>query len=437
MVTRTGVWKDSGSTANISLYIEGKMDESKEIHLRRRGENPELFSRGGVDGFVLITSNTYGPLKAITLCHDNSGNDPSWFLETLIIKDKQTGEVWNFLVNRWLAVEKGDGQIQATVPCFNTSYFGFSDQVRSMAPRILADSHIWLSVVGKASSSTFTRVQRASCCLSILFSAMIANAMFYNIGGESLAAIRVGPFKFSWQQIVIGVQSGVIVAPVNILIVLLFRLSRPRQLRDYKHKTGTDSFHLVEEARKSRFTLPHCLIYIGWFLCIATTLTSAAFTLFYSLMWGKELAEQWLASIMTSLAEDIFATQPMKVLLVACVISLLAIRRKKVCNAPVRDAETYGEMSDNEFDDDPKKTLRRYKLSKMRENKKKDVKLLRMIRQIILHTLFVFLMAITCYGNKNNNRFLMTTAVKQPFLKFDEVIAFSFRGKANNSQFIE
>ena len=127
----------------------------------------------------------------------------------------------------------------------------------------------------------------------------------------------------------------------------------------------------------------------------------------------------------------------MKVLLVACVISLLAIRRKKGCNAPVRDAETYGEMSDNEFDDDPKKTLRRYKLSKMRENKKKDVKLLRMIRQIILHTLFVFLMAITCYGNKNNNRFLMTTAVKQPFLKFDKVIAFSFRGKANNSQFIE
>ena len=169
-----------------------------------------------------------------------------------------------------------------------------------MAPRILADSHVWLSVVGKASSSTFTRVQRASCCLSILFSAMIANAMFYNIGGESLAAIRVGPFKFSWQQIVIGVQSGVIVVPVNILIVLLFRLSGPRQRRDYKHKTGTDSFHLVEEARKSRFTLPHCFIYIGWFLYITTTLTSAAFTLFYSLMWGKELAEQWLASIMTS-----------------------------------------------------------------------------------------------------------------------------------------
>lgn len=31
----------------------------------------------------------------------------------------------------------------------------------------------------------------------------------------------------------------------------------------------------------------------------------------------------------------------------------------------------------------------------------------------------------------------MTAAVKQPFLKFDKVIAFSFREKANDSQFTE
>ena len=406
--------------------IVGERSESNEIFFRRKGEKTEHFSRGSVDGFELITRGSYGPLTEITVFHDNSGKDPSWFLETVTIKDKQTEEQWDFPANRWLAVEKGDGQIQVTVLCLSRSFFGFSDQVRSSAPRKLADNHIWMSVFGKASSSTFTRVQRASCCMSILFSAMIANAMFYNIGGESDGAIQVGPFKFSWRQIVIGVQSGVIVAPVNVFIVFLFRSSRPLQRVDFNYRSATNSAHLVEETRKSSCMLPHFCIYIAWFLCIATTLTSAAFTLFYSLMWGKELAEQWLASIMTSLAEDIFFMQPTKVIIVICVISLFLYRKKGFGKSMAKDCET-SELngSDSEFvDDDPKIKLRRYELEKMRENKKREVKLMGMMRGIVLHSLFVFLMAITCYGNKNNNRFLMTNAVRQPFLKFETVSFF-------------
>ena len=413
------------------MTIIGEREESKEYWLRRKGDESELFSRGSIDGFALTTNGTFGPLKEITIGHDNSGENPSWFVETVTIKDRQSGEKWDFPVNRWLAVEKDDGQIEVTVPCLSRSCFGFSDQVRSRAPRRLADSHIWMSVFGKASSSTFTRVQRASCCMSILFSAMIANAMFYNIGGQSEAAIQVGPFKFSWRQIVIGVQSGVIVAPVNVLIVFLFRSSRPKQKVEETYKNASDLPHLVEEMRKSSCALPHFCIYIAWFFCIATTLTSAAFTLFYSLMWGKELAEQWLASIMTSLAEDILVMQPTKVMIVVIVVSLFLHKRKGSRKGSAQANETESIVSNSEFVEDyPKKAFRRYELAKMRANKIKEVKLFGMMRELFCHLLFVFFMAITCYGNKNNNRFLMTNAVKQPFLKFDTV---SFCEKKNGS----
>ena len=419
IVVSTGVWRNSGTTANTAVTIVGERNESKEIWLRRKGDKCDLFSRGSIDGFELITRGPFGSLKEITVAHDNAGPNPSWFLETVTIRDRQSGEKWDFTVNQWLAVEKGDGQIEVTVPCLSRSCFGFSDQVRSLAPRRLADSHIWMSVAGKASSSTFTRVQRASCCMSILFSAMIANAMFYNIGGESEAAIRVGPFKFSWRQIVIGIQSGVIVAPVNILIVFLFRSSRPKQKIEENYNIANDSLHLVDEIRKSSCALPHFCIYIGWFFCTATTLTSAAFTLFYSLIWGKELAEQWLASILTSLAEDILFMQPTKVMLIVCVVSLF-LHKKKGGGTHCETNES--RVSDSEFiDGDPKTFFRGYELGKIRENKKKEVKLIGMMRGVVLHVLCVFLMAITCYGNKNNNRFLMTNAVKGPLINFHKV----------------
>ena len=422
IVVSSGVWRNSGTTANVALTITGEMHESKTILLRNKNDECNFFSRGGIDGFEFLTSGYLGQLKEITITHDNTGENPSWFVENVIIKDNQTDEQWCFPVNRWLAVEKGDGQIDVTVRCLGKANpIGFSDQVRTRAPRRLADSHIWMSVAGKASSSTFTRVQRASCCLSILFSAMIANAMFYNIGGESEGAIRVGPFKFSWRQIVVGVQSGLIVAPVNIFIVLLFRSSRPRKKVEDNYKVTTSSLHLVETMRESSCALPHFCIYIGWLLCIVTSLTGATFTVFYSLMWGKELAEQWLASVFTSLSEDVFVMQPTKVMVVIVLTSLFFNKEK----GSGKESEVETESFDHEYiEDDPNKLLRSYELAKMRENKKKEVKLIGMMKEIVLHLLFIFLMAIACYGNKNNNRFLMTSSVRDPFLKFKTVSTF-------------
>jgi len=414
------VWRNSGTTANVALTITGESDESKTMMIRNNGKECNFFSRGSIDGFELVTMGSLGSLKELTITHDNSGKNPSWFLESVVIKDKQTDEQWCFSVNRWLAVEKGDGQIEVTVGCLGE---GFSEQVRSRAPRQLADSHIWMSVVGKVSSSTFTRVQRASCCLSILFSAMIANAMFYNTDGESDGAIRVGPFKFSWRQIVVGMQSGLIVAPVNILIVFLFRSSRPRKKLEHNYKKAADSLHLVEKMRKSSCALPHFCIYIGWFLCVVTSLTGATFTIFYSLVWGKELAEQWLASVFTSLSEDVFFAQPAKVMLIIILTSMFLKRDKN--NRKESGVKT--ESSNYEqIDNDPNKLLKRYELSKIRENKKKEVKLIGMMKEIVLHLLFIFLMAIACYGNKNNNRYLMTSSVKAPYLKFETVSGLSF-----------
>ena len=426
MVISTGVWKHSGTTANVTLNIKGEVDELKLTPLRGKDESSEIFARGSVDGFVLITNESLGCLKEITLEHDNSGDNPSWFVEKVVIRDRQTEEQWVFPINRWLALEKDDGQIEVTVD--NQSSASFSAQVRSRFGRKIADGHLWVSVAGKACSSSFTRVQRASCCLSVLFSAMIANAMFYNTGGESDGAIQIGPFKFSWRQIVVGVQSGLIVAPVNILIVLLFKSSRPRKKNVDKYKDVDGAQRLVDEISDTGCMLPHFCVYIGWFLCFVTTLTAATFTLFYSLMWGKEIAEQWLASILISNGQDIFVVQPTKVMVAVIIISLLFSKNNK---SKSRDAEEESEERDaydNDIDflsDDPKQRFKQSLLEKMRTRSKKEAQLTDMTKDIVLHLIFMFLLAIVCYGNKNENRYLMTSTMRNHFRKFD-LVRFEF-----------
>jgi len=421
MVISTGVWKNSGTTANVTISIEGEMDELKLIPLRSKWETSEIFARGSIDGFVLVTNRSLGSLTQISLEHDNSGDNPSWFVETVVIKDRQTEERWVFPLNRWLALEKDDGEIEVTVG--NEGASSFPDQVRSRFGRKIADSHLWMSVFGKACCSTFTRVQRASCCLTVLFSAMIANAMFYNIGGESEGAIQVGPFKFSWRQIVVGVQSGLIIAPVNILIAFLFKSSRPRRRKGCKYKEYYQAQQLVDEMRDTGCILPHLCVLIAWFLCFSTTLTAATFTVFYSLMWGKDVAEQWLASILISSCQDIFVVQPTKVLLAVAIVSLLMIRNKdnnEDSHAKIDGVYEY--ESDIDFlSDDPKARFKRDKLETIRKRRKKEAQLAVVMRDVVLHLTFVFFLAIVCYGNKNDSRFLMTRTLIDPFTNFDLV----------------
>lgn len=54
-----------------------------------------------------------GPLTYLRIWHDNSGKGPnaSWYLSFVVFRDVQTGDKYEFIANRWLAVEKEDEQV--------------------------------------------------------------------------------------------------------------------------------------------------------------------------------------------------------------------------------------------------------------------------------------------------------------------------------------
>lgn len=321
--------------------------------------------------------------------------------------------------DRWLSLDVGEGEIEAFIKT-NTpedrSEFGilFDDKLR----KGICDKHIWFSLIFRPQWSPFTRLQRLSCCLSLLCSTMVASAMFYGAGpevGDTSGDIIVGPIKLNLQMIVIGIESALVVLPVNLLIVGLFRNSRPKdceldkeleeekekqrkfarkkssrdfgpsctrsaaddtdlQLQDHEEGMDVieeeDNGELVEDENRKRldgkavnddncsaediddkkgederkqakscctccswfskqvsrissYKFPHWCVYLAWFLCITTSITSSLFVIFYSMMWGKAKSNQWLTTMYISFVQDTLISQPIKLFLTALLFALI------------------------------------------------------------------------------------------------------------------
>ena len=338
VIVQTGSWGGSGTTANVFILMVGEDGESGPIALKDQSKT--LFTRGSTNEFLVSLPKRLGKLLFLKMWHDLSGINSSWYLSYVIIRDTQTEEQYIFACDRWFALEKGDGSVSRVLHVSDTKQLtSFGILFRTKTSKDMFDGHLWISVVGKPSKSTFTRVQRLTCCMSLLFSTMITNVMFYNIGNEpDNSTVHFGPLTFSIKQVMIGVQSSLIALPLNIIVLQIFRNLKPapafcskykRSCSSSKNSVGTSDFlpdnQELEKTDKKGASpcLPHWLVYIAYILCFVTTLTAATFTLFYSMAWGKEISNKWLSSMLISFIQDAFVTQPLKIFLAAVVISLI------------------------------------------------------------------------------------------------------------------
>ncbi|XP_078376213.1 polycystin family receptor for egg jelly-like [Oculina patagonica] len=397
----TGVWRNSGTTAKVAMEIYGTDKSSGIIQLssEESGVDKFLFSRGNTDVFVIRVDNPLGAIQGVRIGHDNSGESPSWFLEEIVVVDKQEKQSSTFTVSQWLALEREDGRIERIIERAPNQVV-FSHEVVKRWWKGLTETHIWVSVVSKPRKSRFTRVQRASCCLSVLLTAMLANAMFYELDGKSEQVIQIGPLKFSWRQVVIGIESALIVAPVNIFITFLFQKGA--------EKSSSETLC----CSKAKW-----LTYLAWFLFVCSCAVSAAFSIFYSLMWGKSISEQWLSSMFISFTQDVTITEPVKVFFTALLLAAILKRRKNTQEGD--DVLGVAKASSS------KRRLWTMKLSEVEEMRKRQARkqnVSRFFVELFFYVIFVFLLMVVCYGSRNDHRYLMTKSIQDGLPRFDKVL---------------
>jgi hypothetical protein len=120
--------------------------------------------------------------------HDNSGDGDfaSWFMKYIIVHDLQSRERFYFICQNWLAVEKNDGKIEREIflACepqkTELKYF-----LQKEVKHNLNDSHIWLSIFNKPVQSSFTRLDRVTCCFVLLYISSFLNIIYYKKSNDS------------------------------------------------------------------------------------------------------------------------------------------------------------------------------------------------------------------------------------------------------------
>ncbi|XP_078415046.1 polycystin-1 [Cetorhinus maximus] len=229
ILVKTGWGRGSGTSSHVGISLYGREDKSGHRHL----DNEDAFHRNSVDIFQIATDNSLGNIWKIRVWHDNKGLTPSWYLQHVIIKDLQTNNSYYFLVNDWLAVDndRSEGLVEKEVLAATEAKLkDFSRIFTAEIQRGFSEGHIWLSIWDRPPRSCFTRVQRVTCCLVLIYLFFCAGAVWYGIISDgSKSDVPVSTLiPLSGESVAAGIVSSIIIYPVYLIIILLFRKSRSR-----------------------------------------------------------------------------------------------------------------------------------------------------------------------------------------------------------------
>uniref|UniRef100_A0A8C8RBC5 Polycystic kidney disease protein 1-like 2 n=1 Tax=Pelusios castaneus TaxID=367368 RepID=A0A8C8RBC5_9SAUR len=232
----TGHRRGAATTSKVTLTLYGLEGESEPHHLA----DPDtiVFERGGVDVFLLCTLFPLGELQSIRLWHDNSGDSPSWYVNRVLVHDLAQDQKWYFLCNSWLAIDVGECVLDKVFPVATEQDMKqFSNLFFMKTSKGFQDGHIWYSIFNRSPRSSFTRAQRVSCCFSLLLCTMLTSIMFWGVPKDPAEQkMDLGKIEFTWQEVMIGFESSLLMFPINLLIVQIFRNIRPQVAKEHKEK---------------------------------------------------------------------------------------------------------------------------------------------------------------------------------------------------------
>ncbi|XP_063454299.1 polycystin-1-like isoform X7 [Pan paniscus] len=224
ILVKTGWGRGSGTTAHVGIMLYGVDSRSGHRHL----DGDRAFHRNSLDIFRIATPHSLGSVWKIRVWHDNKGLSPAWFLQHIIVRNLQTARSAFFLVNDWLSVETeaNGGLVEKEVlAASDAALLRFRRLLVAELQRGFFDNHIWLSIWDRPPRSHFTHIQRATCCVLLG-----ANAVWYGAVGDSAYSTgrvsRLSPL--SVDTVAVGLVSSVVVYPVYLAILFLFRMSRSK-----------------------------------------------------------------------------------------------------------------------------------------------------------------------------------------------------------------
>uniref|UniRef100_A0A4W4HSG0 Polycystic kidney disease 1b n=1 Tax=Electrophorus electricus TaxID=8005 RepID=A0A4W4HSG0_ELEEL len=226
VLVKTGWQRGSGTSAHVGISLYG-LNKSGSRHLRREG----AFQRNGLDDFQVETDANLGEIWKICIWHDNTGLEPSWYLQHVIVWDMQMDNLFFFLVEDWLSVENENNSgmvrkvVLATCP-LELQQFGRI--LRAQLHFGLREHHLWLSLWERPAHSTFSRAQRVTCSALLVHLYLAAGAVWYGSVGSRSSRYQPEPLPHDQKTVLVGMTVAVLMFPLQFILTFLFRMTKSK-----------------------------------------------------------------------------------------------------------------------------------------------------------------------------------------------------------------
>ena len=121
----------------------------------------------------------------------------------MVINDLQTRNKEYFICEKWFSLNKDDCRLTRILSaCGEKQKREFKYLLKTQTEKKLTDSHLWFSIVTKPVQSSFTRLDRLTCCFVLLLISMLINILYYDIDkSKNLNGLQLGPFYFTPEQV--------------------------------------------------------------------------------------------------------------------------------------------------------------------------------------------------------------------------------------------
>lgn len=294
---------------------------------------------------------------------------------------------------------------------------------------------------------------------------MIGNAVYFRPEDEyeNPALVKVGPLQFSWQTVYISLMSTLISTPTTILVVSLFKKAKPRVI-DHDVKDSSlkysmpviNSFmdKLLKESKELERTLvakgvisndgtilPYWASYLGWFLAIAGSITSAFFIMLFSMEWGKTKTEMWLAQFFLAFFESACILDPLKVVMMAAVFALIFSQTDRFRPSGLTREivlknyrQRYGQEQSIRI---PAPPLNQALLEKAREERMREIKMMDSLKQVAITLFYIWIIYSISFSNRDTGSFNVQNDISNRLLTPSEKGAQQFKKITTTNQYMK
>ncbi|XP_076028186.1 polycystin-1 [Genypterus blacodes] len=221
VLVKTGRRRGAGTSAHVGISLYG-LSKSGSRHLQRDG----AFQRGSLDQFHLETDDNLGEVWKIRLWHDNTGLDPSWYVQHVVVWDPQTDHMFFFLLEDWLSVDNQknhtvEKEVLASCP---EELAQFRRVLSSQLTFGMVERHLWVSLWERPAHSRFSRTQRVACSALLLHLYLALGALWCGaVSSEGHSGPVSDQQLIGMETVAVGITIAALLFPLQCFLCFLFR----------------------------------------------------------------------------------------------------------------------------------------------------------------------------------------------------------------------